>query len=498
MKDDKLKEIYLDEIMEKIRKEVAKNKLADHSPVHGISGDGPKEKLCIGDLTKYHDEQFIKNAYLSVLQREPDHGGGHDYLTKLRHGYLHKTEILGRLRYSKEGRSKHIRIQGLLLRTIVDTSFRIPVVGYIAQFLYLLVRCPKIFEYVRMFEALKNLRQADVQKVEEMRESFDAFSQKTLKTLTETRTETRNALTETRNALTETRTEMRNALTETRNALSSNVDAQKDSIDTLSRQMSDQKLSLLDEQRRVTFLLEEARKRFPEPFSPQQLENMLTEEDHLLDAMYLTFEDRFRGTREDIKERLKTYLPYIEQAAEKNMDAPLLDLGCGRGEWLELLKEKRHKSQGVDLNRVMIQQCRDLGLDVTEADAVNFLKKQKENSYGVITGFHIVEHMPLKALIALLDEARRVLIPGGMIILETPNPENLLVGSCSFYTDPTHRTPIPPNPLKFLVDQRGFVNTEIVRLHKVKEVSPTGQVLMDEVIQRFNMEQDYAIIGYKI
>jgi 2-polyprenyl-3-methyl-5-hydroxy-6-metoxy-1,4-benzoquinol methylase len=486
MKDDKLQEIDLDEIMEKIRKEVEKNKSADHSPGNGAKDLGPREKLSIVDLTKYHDEQFIKNAYRSILHREPDHEGAHDYLTKLRYGHLNKIEILGRLRYSKEGRSKHIRIQGLLLRTVVDSSFRIPVVRYITQFLYLLVRCPKIFEYVRMFEALKSLRQADVQKIEALRESFATFSQKTLKTFAETHTETRNAF-----------TEMRNAFTETRNALSSKVDAQKDSIDTLSRHMSDQKLSLLDEQRRVTFLLEEARKRFPEPVSPRQLENMLTEEDHILDAMYLTFEDRFRGTREDIKERLKTYLPYIEQAAEKNLDASLLDLGCGRGEWLELLKERGYKAQGIDLNRVMTHQCTELGLDVIEADAIEFLIKQKENTYSVITGFHIVEHLPLKALIALLDEARRVLIPGGMIILETPNPENLIVGSCNFYTDPTHRTPIPPNPLKFFVEQRGFVDILIVRLHKVKEVLPTGQALIDEVIQRYNMEQDYAIIGYK-
>lgn len=483
MMDDKLQAVDIDEIMKKIRQEVARRKLTDHSPgmtardaseteIHGL---GLRKMFSIGDFTKYNDEQFIKNAYRSILQREPDQVGGHDYLTKLRHGNLSKTEILGRLRYSKEGRSKHIRIQGLLLRTIIDTSFRIPVVGYIAQFLYLLVRFPKIFESVRVLESLKNLRQADIQKMEEMRETFAAFSRKTLRTFAETH----------------------NALTETRNALSTRADAQRDNLETLARQTSQLKLSILDEQRRVTFLLDEARKRFPEPFSAQQLENMLTEEDHLLDAMYLTFEDRFRGTRDDIKERLKTYLPYIEQSSEKNKDALLLDIGCGRGEWLELLKEKGYKARGIDLNRIMIQQCKDLGLDVIEVDVIAFLRKQEANSLGAITGFHIIEHLPLRTLVTLFDETLRVLAPGGLVIFETPNPENIIVGACNFYIDPTHRNPLPPDPIKFIAEQRGFVRVEILRLHRLKEMQPTGQEILDDVIRRFTMEQDYSIIGYK-
>jgi SAM-dependent methyltransferase len=442
MKIDKVQDVDIDEIMEKIRKE--------------ITG-----KLSIGDFTKYHDEQFIKNAYRVILEREPDQAGAHDFLRRLRLGELSKTRILEQLRYSEEGRSKRVKIRGLLPRAVIDAFFRIPVVGYLARFLYLLVRFPRLFEYVRMFEALKELRQADVRKIEELRESYDAFSVKTLETLAETRT------------------------------------AVQDSVGTLARQINDQKLTILAEQRRVTILLDEARKRLPQPFSARQLETILTEEEHVLDAMYLTFEDKFRGSREDIKERLKTYLPYIEHAVEKNKNAPLLDIGCGRGEWLELLKGKGYKAQGIDLNRVMIRQCTDLGLDVREAEVISFLRKQDANTFGAITGFHIIEHLPLKSLVNLFDEALRVLAPGGLVIFETPNPENIIVGSCNFYIDPTHRNPLPPDPVKFIAEQRGFARAEILRLHKYKEMEPTGRELIDDVIRRFTMEQDYSVIGYK-
>jgi O-antigen chain-terminating methyltransferase len=99
--------------------------------------------------------------------------------------------------------------------------------------------------------------------------------------------------------------------------------------------------------------------------------------------------------------------------------------------------------------------------------------------------------------VTLFDEALRVLAPGGLAIFETPNPENIIVGACNFYIDPTHRNPLPPDPIKFIAEQRGFVRVEILRLHRLKEMQPTGQEILDDVIRRFTMEQDYSIIGYK-
>jgi len=273
----------------------------------------------------------------------------------------------------------------------------------------------------------------------------------------------------------------------------------KSAISHMTQEMRDHKLEILDQQRRLTLLLEEAKKRLPKPIGPKQSKNRLKEEDHLLDAMYVAFEDRFRGTREEIKERLRVYLPHVMQSKIGERRSPILDLGCGRGEWLELLKENGYIAKGVDFNRVMVRQCQEFGLDVTESDMIEYLRNQQPNSFGALTGFHILEHLPFKTVISLFDEALRVLKSGGMVIFETPNPENLIVAACNFYFDPTHRNPLPPRLLDFLIESRGFGKTEIIRLHPHSFFKEEIQVSQEikEIISLFNKEQDYAVISYK-
>ena len=135
------------------------------------------------------------------------------------------------------------------------------------------------------------------------------------------------------------------------------------------------KVSLVQQERRTTLLLEEARKRLPAPFDQQQLQTFLNEDQHRLDALYVSFEDQFRGTREDIKERLRVYLPLLKENGIGAEHMPILDLGCGRGEWLELLREEGLPAQGVDINRVLIEQCRQQDFKVTESDASGVFAK---------------------------------------------------------------------------------------------------------------------------
>ena len=417
----------------------------------------PKERtgFVLGDFSKYHDESFVRNAYIGILKREPDSQGYFTFLSNLRNGELSKTEILGRLRYTKEGRLKRVKIRGLLLHFSVISISRVPVIGYFINLMISVVRLPKILKGIRKQEAFTNL-----------------------------------------------------CFTELRGQLSTKADAQNvkkqiqslnEELITILSQIRDHKLNILDQQRRLSMLLEEAQKRPLEAISASgnQAEIMLKEKEHIFDALYVAFENRFRGTRDDIKNRLKVYLPYIEKVLSTIGNGTVLDIGCGRGEWLELLAERSFVVKGVDLNRMMVQECRERSFDVTEADAVEYLRMQPSDSLSAVTGFHIIEHLPFQIVISLLDESFRALKTGGVIILETPNPENLLVGTCNFYTDPTHKNPYPPESMTFIMEQRGFSRIEVLRMHVVKNVEPTGQDSMDEIIRRYNMEQDYTVIGYK-
>jgi 2-polyprenyl-3-methyl-5-hydroxy-6-metoxy-1,4-benzoquinol methylase len=177
----------------------------------------------------------------------------------------------------------------------------------------------------------------------------------------------------------------------------------------------------------------------------------------------------------------------------------VLDIGCGRGEFLELLRDKEIRAKGVDLNRVCVDECRKMDLDVVEGEALAFLRQQKDGAFSVISAIHVVEHLSFEELIALLDEMLRVLKPQGLAILETPNPNNVLIGSGRFYLDPTHQKPLPPALLQFLVEGRGFCNVQVQELHPF----PTFCQLSDSVLaQRFNElfygPQDYAVIAYRL
>ena len=176
-----------------------------------------------------------------------------------------------------------------------------------------------------------------------------------------------------------------------------------------------------------------------------------------------------------------------------------MDLGCGRGEWLKALKNSNIAAKGIDQNKIMIEECLDSGLDVVEHDVIEYLNLLEPESIGAITGFHIVEHLPFSALMQLLDESLRVLKSGGIAIFETPNPENLMVGSCNFYTDPTHRNPIPPHTLSFMLTQRGFIETTVLRLSSPETIPERLNVSpeLQEILESYYKEQDYAIIAKK-
>ncbi|MBY0574892.1 MAG: class I SAM-dependent methyltransferase [Undibacterium sp.] len=231
------------------------------------------------------------------------------------------------------------------------------------------------------------------------------------------------------------------------------------------------------------------------------LARIVPEEFMVDDQFYVDFEAAFRGSRDEIKQRLHVYLPQLATIPRnaQNEAHLLVDVGCGRGEWLELLAENRIPSMGVDLNTRMVEGCVERGLYAICDDAIAVLRAQEAGSLGAVTGFHIIEHLPFAMLISLFDAAYHALCPGGLIIFETPNPENLKVGACNFYFDPTHLSPIVPQVAEFMARQRGFTHTEIVRLHPFSdecllvEESAAAALMNKELFG----PRDYALIGRK-
>lgn len=214
------------------------------------------------------------------------------------------------------------------------------------------------------------------------------------------------------------------------------------------------------------------------------------------DDLYKAFEDRFRGSRELVKQRLQIYQPLLAQVP-RPAEGPTLaiDLGCGRGEWLEILTEAGLNAVGVDINDGMAQEAVERGLKIELQDAIEYLKGLPDNSAAVISAFHMVEHVPTDYLIGLLDECHRVLADDGLLVLETPNPENISVGTHTFHLDPTHKSPLPPDLLEFLVGQAGFAETAILRLNGAPmiEAGPMER----SVHLMFEVARDYACLARK-
>jgi SAM-dependent methyltransferase/uncharacterized coiled-coil protein SlyX len=228
-----------------------------------------------------------------------------------------------------------------------------------------------------------------------------------------------------------------------------------------------------------------------------------------LEGLYVNLENEFRGSRKLVSDRLASYLPLLRETGAGTVDHPILDLGSGRGEWLELLRNRGLAARGIETNSVAVSNCRTLGLDVTAADALEYLREQPGRSLGMVSAFHLLEHLPFDYVVELLGESLRVLEPGGVALFETPNPENLVVSAKSFHCDPTHRRPLVPELLVFLMQQQGFSRLRIERqtdgrpddrLPDLDASDPLADRLNPVIAllnRHFAAPSDFAVIGYR-
>ena len=223
---------------------------------------------------------------------------------------------------------------------------------------------------------------------------------------------------------------------------------------------------------------------------------------------YVGFEDQFRGSRDTIRTRLESYLAFFAGSAD------VLDVGCGRGEFLELLSGAGIRARGIDSNHEMAEQCRARGLDVVEADAVSYLSGLDDGALGGLFAAQVVEHLPPDYLLRFLELAFHKVRPGGRIVLETLNPACWVAFFESYIRDITHAWPLHPETLKYLVLASGFTRADIEyrspvppqdRLQTIA-VPPGADRALGDLVEAFNANADklnariftnldYAVIG---
>ena len=218
-----------------------------------------------------------------------------------------------------------------------------------------------------------------------------------------------------------------------------------------------------------------------------------------LDAYYLAFEDTHRASEPEMRKSFQTYQPLIKslKGVVQEVGLTALDLGCGRGEWISYLQENGFEAQGVDSSPIMVNQCQACGLNVQLQDLLMAIRQQSDSSFDLISALHVAEHLEFSVLYRLVSEAFRILKPNGALVLETPNPENLSVGSHTFYHDHTHRNPLTPSALSFLLGYHGYERLDVLRLNTNPDsvkLSGTGPEI-ESMNALFFGPQDFAVVG---
>lgn len=218
-----------------------------------------------------------------------------------------------------------------------------------------------------------------------------------------------------------------------------------------------------------------------------------------LSAYYVAFEAANRGSQDEITAKLAPYTDWARALAEQAGQYPVLDIGCGRGEWLKWLQQHGLRATGLDINADMVALCQAQDLLAEQGHALAVLRTQPSDSLAAITAFHVIEHLAFPYLYALVAESIRCVRPGGSVLFETPNPENVLVGSHTFYHDFTHRNPITPAAITFLLSFHGFERISILRLNPYPAHAkvPGDDALTARVNGHFCGPQDFAVIAYR-
>lgn len=216
------------------------------------------------------------------------------------------------------------------------------------------------------------------------------------------------------------------------------------------------------------------------------------------DDFYFALQGRFQSNEPKDRTRLEMYQSLIRNLDPAPPDGMWLDIGCGRGRWLQLTAAAGHGALGLDANPQAVTECRTAGLEVEHADALAWLQRAGDRSLSVITAFHVLEHWPFEYTLNFVYQAARTLQPDGVLLVETPHAANLLMASQEFWLDPTHRRPIPIKLMEFLFEYCGLRIVHRLELNPRLEDEKLPMTEL-EFVSRLNDllygPQDYGLMG---
>jgi O-antigen chain-terminating methyltransferase len=437
--------------------------------------DPERDNYTVGEFLALPQNAFIDEAYRLVLGREPDTGGRTHYLELLNRGQATRVSILMGMRLSAEGRKHAVRLKRLLPSYALYRLTTLPLVGRFFAPLVAVINLPGTL-------ARLNARL----------ETNEHHHRQTIMAINEALLATRRGLVELGVASVEN---ARRHADVQREAEANARDIERVGTSTLD-EMRAMREQALGQTHRIAELVDAAKQALVN--RPDLVGSLDGVAAHQLDDLYVAFENQFRGPQKDVAAKATRYLPLFQHNQAVAAGGIVLDIGCGRGEWMKILSTHNIASRGIDLNETMVGICRQDGLDAHSGDAVAYMKGLAPGSLAAITGFHIVEHLRFEQLVEMLDAARQALAPGGLILFETPNPENLVVGACTFNNDPTHNKPIPPEVMRFLATARGFEQPRIIRMEADIDLEqPESGFDPKEVNDWFRLPMDYALYAQK-
>lgn len=513
------------------------------------------KSLDISEFMQYQEREFVDRAYVLILGRHADPEGLENYLNQLLMGVTSKEEILYSLKNSEEGRNRELEINGLdalyQKRRTKRRLLRIPVIGKCARFCLNLRRVNrrmnaltlKEYSAERELELLKSQNMELTAQIENMKYQVaeSAFYVEECKRQTTEAVAQLEKINRQTDEATECIEELKKQAAESEgrfehsrerfaelqgftNQIGANVKDINGALENIGSNVNDINTALgnydkilggyVNEDKKIiqtllaeVFTLKAKLKTLEQKgvAATAQVQGATPKPEALEDAYasidYFDFENHFRGSREHVKNVQTMYLPYYE--GRKNV----LDLGCGRGEFTEMLMERNVGVTGVDQYAPYVEYMKTLGLPVVHDDAIHYLNEQ-EHVDGIFVG-QVVEHISVGQILELCRLAYEKLEAGCYLIMETPNPTSLAIYTECFYMDPSHQKPVHPQTLKYIAEKAGFSSVDIVytqasrmpfNIPRLKENDADFKEFneaMGRVSELLYGSQDYAIVARK-